>query len=393
MNVTYMPGELYTGTTDPTHLTIIGAAYGLGIRTSKCQSLVTANRLNVIANDATFVDTWSGVTKSLVTVYQYGNNQPLLVVTKQNTKQEITKNPTPTYTGLIDANNLLDQGDFIALNASNDKYVDCDANFKLIASASTVTTSSQLQVEKVSDRSFRIKGVNGKYVTVGQDQCLYVNGSKDDAMSFTISYSMYGGIRLATATKTSLYIRLDLDDHSLKADAVDNFSESTAFDIAMNISQGVFKSSRCLEELSACEMAELSLLWQLTGGFFLAIGLGPFFSTGKPEPGLLALVKSNPAAWNAVQKLITAILSAENAVSVVPAAITTIGILYHEGLLWTIMKFLLKVGVWTLLTKVLAKIIQIVFLPEAEIALLLASFTTWAAQLVKGGIDVGTACN
>lgn len=399
IDITYKSAELYAGSADSNHLTIIGAAYGLGNVTSKCQSLVTANDLDITANNATFGDTWEGVKKSLVIVYQYGTNQPLMTITAENDKQVITKNPTPTYAGLIDASNLLDDGDLIALSASNDKYVEYDSQyFKLIASANTVTTSCQLRVEKsAQDRqSFRIKGDNGKYVTVGQDDCLYVNGSQGNAMLFTISYSMYGGVRFATTSSNcmpSRYVRLNLQDQSLVADAVDNFSEGTAFDIAINIDAAVFRSSRSLEELSECEIAQLSFVWQLTGGFFLAIGVGPYFSTGKPDPGLLALIRTNPAAWNAVQNLIKAILSAENAVAIVPTAIATIGVLYSQDLLWTIMKSLLELGIWTLLTKVLAKVIQVIFLPEAEIALLLASFTTWAVQLVKGGIDVGSACN
>ena len=46
-----------------------------------------------------------------------------------------------------------------------------------------------------------------------------------------------------------------------------------------------------------------------------------------------------------------------------------------------------------MLTKVIAKIVQVVFLPEAEIATPLASFAVWAAQMIIAGLAIATACN
>ena len=70
-----------------------------------------------------------------------------------------------------------------------------------------------------------------------------------------------------------------------------------------------------------------------------------------------------------------------------------IGVFYHEGLLWTIFKEMLKLGGWYAVTWALAKIIEIMFLPQAEAAELLASFTIWGVQTVEAGLAVGQACN
>ena len=391
VSFSYEPSDPYVDLADPTKLTFIGAVYGLGDVTGKSQSLVVDNSLNVTANNATFGDTWHDVVKTYVAVYLYGMNRPMMRIIKENETVDITKTPTPTFPGLIDASNLFGNDDVIALNASNDKYVTCDANSMLVASADSISSSCQLVVERPapSKQTISIKGQNGKYVIVGKDMKLYVTADRSQATLFTVSYSMFGGIRLAA---NNLYVHLNLSDQSLQADATDNFSEGTAFEIAIN-KQSEFLSSRKLEELSDCEVAELSFVWQLTGGFFLALGLGPYFSTGTPNPGLLALIESNPTARDAVQALLTALRSADNAVATIPAAVSTIAILYKEGLLWTIMKFFLKIGIWTLTTKVLAKVIQVIFLPEAAVALLLASFTTWSIQLVQGGFNVASACN
>ena len=62
-----------TRTQPGNNLRIVGAAYGLVDVTHKVQSLVWNNRLHVAARNNVFGDTWRGVKKSLVVVYQYGN--------------------------------------------------------------------------------------------------------------------------------------------------------------------------------------------------------------------------------------------------------------------------------------------------------------------------------
>ena len=79
--------------------------------------------------------------------------------------------------------------------------------------------------------------------------------------------------------------------------------------------------------------------------------------------------------------------------ALVSSMLAAIATLYHEGLLWTIFKWMLKSAGWTAIAWALAKIIQIVFLPEAEAAELLASFTVWGVQTVEAGLAVGQACN
>lgn len=73
MKISYVPTATYQPSCDS--LTILGAAYGRGEVTSKVQSLVVNNNLNIIkANDDVFFDTFPGHTKTTVIVYQYGSN-------------------------------------------------------------------------------------------------------------------------------------------------------------------------------------------------------------------------------------------------------------------------------------------------------------------------------
>ena len=116
------------------------------------------------------------------------------------------------------------------------------------------------------------------------------------------------------------------------------------------------------ESLSECDLATASFIWKLTGGFFLAIGLGPFISTGQIKPGILGLIKSNPTAWKAIQDLLKAITDGlGHTGALVSSMLVTIRTLYHESLLWTIFKQMLKLAGWTALGWGLAKVIQVVF--------------------------------
>ena len=54
-------------------LRILGAAYGLADVTHKVRSLVRNNRLAVAASNGVFGDSYYGVRKTLVIVYQFGN--------------------------------------------------------------------------------------------------------------------------------------------------------------------------------------------------------------------------------------------------------------------------------------------------------------------------------
>ena len=209
-----------------------------------------------------------------------------------------------------------------------------------------------------------------------------------------MSISTKGGLRLAI--KDGMYIRLDSDDGDhLKADSVDYFAAYTIFDLALQQTEPQFLRQLLMSEaLSECDKAFAKLIWSLVGGFFLAIGLGPFISIGEARPGVLALIKSNQAAWNALMKFKDAIISSQgNITAAITGGLGVITVLYNEGLLWTVFKWMLKMGGWWVITKVIAKIIQVVFLPETEVAELLASFTVWAIQTVQSGLEVGQACN
>lgn len=176
---------------------------------------------------------------------------------------------------------------------------------------------------------------------------------------------------------------------------MDYLPATTSFDIALQtITPKLLKQLQMDVEITECDKAMIAFIWSLVGGFYLAIGLGPFIVSGEAKPGLLNLIKSNPAVWQAIMKFKDAIMASSGNISaVITGGLGVISVLYKEGLLWTIFKWVLKAGTWWIIAKAIAKIIQVVFLPGTEVAELLASFTTWAIKTVQSGLQVGQACN
>ena len=404
LKIIYDKTDVFTGSTNPDDLTILGAAYGPSDVTQRTQSLVKKDgTLQTEAdNDVFGPDPWSGVNKSLVVVYRYGRNPPLMKIVPEGSKMSIAKVVFP-YVGLVDTNDLLNDGDILALGAINGKYISCNSNNKLVAEEDVPNDGCTMTVTKDGQSNFfKIQCNNKKYVTVAVDAhsslapyALYATSSKEEATKFSISISVNGGLRLTTAGGIQMYVRFDSSDSSLRTTSIDQFGACTIFDIAFKrTGDGLSKYTLDAESLSECDIAWGSFIWILTGGFFLAVGLGPFISTGRVHTGVTGLIQTNPTAGQAIQNLQQAITNGlGNTGALVSSMLGVIGIFYHEGLLWTIFKEMLKLGGWYAVTWALAKIIEIMFLPQAEAAELLASFTIWGVQTVEAGLAVGQACN
>ena len=396
LKVIYMKQNFYLGPTNPNVLTILAAAYGPSDVTQVVQSLVKGNILQTKIDNGVFgSDPWPDVKKSLVVVYKYGRNPPLMKVVPEGDQISINKVVFP-HVGLVDTNNLLNNGDTLALCAVNSKYISYDSNSMLVAVGTVPDDGCAMIIQRDSQSYFfKIQCSNEKYVRVNADGgcALYAISKAEEATMFSISISVTGGLRLAT--KDGMYINFDSNDNSLRANYVDPFGANTIFGVAFKqIGDVLSQFMLNVETLSKHDLALASLIWKLSGGFFLAIGLNSFISTSKVNPGVLALIKSNPAAWKAIKNLVKAIT---NGIGHTGALITSllgvIGVLYHEGLLWTVFKEMLKPADWIHVTWALGKITEVVFLPEAEAAELLASFTVWGVQIVQAGLDVAQASN
>jgi hypothetical protein len=92
LHITYTSRPPYHPSTDPAHLQILGAAYGLGDVTNRVAGLSSNNSLIVTANNQTFQDQWPGVQKTLSVTYRYGQEAPRVAFAKEGQQVRIERN-------------------------------------------------------------------------------------------------------------------------------------------------------------------------------------------------------------------------------------------------------------------------------------------------------------
>lgn len=382
LNITYIKRNPFLGSTDPATLTILGAAYGLGDVTAKAASLVSQNQLSVTANNATFSDTWKGTVKTLTVVYRYGRGTSDVAVCKEN--EQLTIASTITVSAdLVPLMGLLESGNVINLKAMNNFYVTCDDQRRLVATGQTPDQGCTISVVASGD-GFVLQ-TDGKYVKVGSDQRLYATaGTVQEATVFTFSISTKGALHIAS---NGLYLAL-ADENFITLSETDYTLLLTSFDIG--IQQVEEAQNLKAMEISNCDTAWATFVWQLTGGFFLAIGLGPYVVSGRAQTGIMSLLQRNSLVWGAITGLVNGLKS--NPTITAAAALGVVKIIYNEGLLWPVLKFALSTLGWWGVARALSKVIEIVFLPEVEAADLLASFAVWSVQTTQAGLNIHRVC-
>ncbi len=364
---------------NPDQLLILGAAYGLNDVTTKVKSSVYENELVTLVNNTLFGDaSWKLSSKTLVVVYQYGSSPPVVSITQELKKVEITKILPPTYGGLVDARSLVDNNDIIFLLAVNSKYVTCMPNSdKLGAVAESSSCIEFIIVQPDSLGPFFLKTKSSQVCAVDKDGYLILKDEQEAApLSLMLMLSTTGKVQLATTDNK--FVRLAENDF-LKADTTEHFSALTSFQLAIDCCAN-------LQRLPSNDQESpdlwLSFVWQVTEGFFLALGLEPFLHTSSPSIGLLHLIQGNQNANKARLTLREELRLTTSVTKAVSSAIHFLKVLWKEGILWKVFKFVrLQEGV-IIYTEIFARVIQVILLPEAEATLLLAGFTTWALQLI-----------
>lgn len=132
---------------------------------------------------------------------------------------------------------------------------------------------------------------------------------------------------------------------------------------------------------SDCTLWWIQFIFALTVGFLQAVGLAP--TTGNIATRIYNLLRANQTVMNAMSSMAGKAISAT-------AAIGFVGVIYQQGLMWTIIKFVLTSAGWYALFWILRKVIAIV--TGLEAAAILAGFIVWATQLTILSLKYNTAC-
>lgn len=134
--------------------------------------------------------------------------------------------------------------------------------------------------------------------------------------------------------------------------------------------------------VSDCTLWWIQFVFALTVGFYQALGLLP--TTGDIATRIYNLVRNNATTWAALTSMAGKSITAT-------AAIGFMGVVYQQGLMWTLIKFILTSAGWYALFWVLRKAIAIV--TGLEAASILAGFIVWAVQLTQLSLQYGSKCN
>ena len=130
-----------------------------------------------------------------------------------------------------------------------------------------------------------------------------------------------------------------------------------------------------------CTLWWMMFIYQLTAGFFVALGLAP--SAKDILSRIWNLVKQSPIVIAACETLIGQAITIATAMVVVRA-------IYNAGYFWPIMKMCFSSLGWWGLGRILVKVFALAFGFEA--AELLAGFFTWALQLGNHATKYSTDC-
>ncbi len=292
----------------------------------------------------------------------------------------------------INVTSVLVPGDQVTISAATAKYLQADSSGQLLATASE-DNATKFQVEVVGAQ-ICLKS-SGGYVGLSPDNLLRASSaSSTGALHLDLLSAQTGAVVIVADGDARWVLK---DDGTVTTDPQAS-GLVTEFDIhVVNPSSQPAVAGidvQALPKPTPCEEAMAVLVYQVTIGLFLAMGLGPGFGTGKTAPGLLALLRSNTTVWGAVENIIATCTEAalENPRATLNAVFALLVALNAAGLLWTVMRFALSSLGWYIAFRIVAKILELVLAPEAEAVDLLASFAIWSAQTIKEGIDVGAKC-
>jgi len=290
---------------------------------------------------------------------------------------------------LLPLGNILSDGDKALLAAANSMYVSVSSQGSLIANATDLTGASQISFQAV-DPGFVLK-VSGRYVRVGPGNTLVADASSPGAATvFTVSGTSDGGV-VFTSVNDLLCCTMAADGTIVTAPTQPIVDVACEFVLRVTDAAHFAPAARPETfELTPCQEAWAGFLWQVTGGLFLALGLGPYATTGNVRTGLWGIIQSNARLSAAIAPVYSAALSNQGLL-----ATATANFLYlclSEGMLTPIVKMVLSQLGWYALGRAISKVMMLLLLPELEAVDLITSFTVWSAQTIQKAVDLHAAC-
>jgi hypothetical protein len=365
---------------DPRALNLIKAAYGRGDVTAKVAPLITNNELHLIANDATFSDTWPGVRKSFSLTYSWGPQQPLDLVVPENGNVDITAAEPDVVPALVSIGGLMANEDKIALATGYGNFWAVDPSGKVVASATSRQDGADFTVGWSLTHPDQISlATSAGNVVAAADGTLHVIAGGTPAV-FTPAVSTLGTVALGVAGAGWCTAAMD---GSITASGNDPQGSQAAFSLFLKPTQaGTENHLRAygldsVDDESLPSPQVLKVGWDLTGGFVAAIGLGPLLSEGKMSTGVWSLLRSSPRVSAAIDAILNGVKREPWRTLAVVSCVSVVTELFREGRLFAVLRLLVETATWWGVAWLATQVVAKLFNPEIWAAELLVSFGFW----------------
>jgi hypothetical protein len=296
--------------------------------------------------------------------------------------------PAPSLENSIDMTLAFDDGDGLKLQASNQNWIEVGET-GVVSATAPAKPDAWLPVTVVgwaSETPAIAIGNSGSYWVAGNDGVLHASATAPIRATLFYALVTLDGNILLQSLGDGLY--LQLSNNSLILGNASSLTTNLKFQgeaqvVDSDTLMTRWNVTRDSAALTQCDTDKLTLCWQLTGGIFLAVGLGPYLlsSTDSVRTGLQGLLRSFPTVWAEIEIFFTNPLVQVTAIAAFAEKILILA--YQVGLLWKLIKFLLLQVGWRILFNLFASILTIVLAPGAEAIEILASLGVWTVSLAN----------
>jgi len=354
---------------DPRALNIIAAAYGPLDVTAKVAALVENGSLAFRADSMTFGDTWPAAVKSFSMVYSWGTTVVSSLNVPEETPVSITR-PEPAFgtdRTFVSLAGLFAAGDEIKLQSAAGGYWSLAADGQVTALGTSSDAAEVFTIgvpQALESAAIILRCRDGSYVSAGADGSLHGGACVEDAVQLMASLQANGAINIGVVGGAGAPFIALTASGAIAVDGSYDTNFSTCFNLLLNPTRA--GSASHLQAFSSVTMLDgpvdmklVNVVWKLTGGCFLATGLGPLLGDQQQVgPALYRLLRRYPAVMNKIAVLI-ATINCNRAVP--PGALLSVLKAIHEaGILMPVLRMTLSTAGWigiawavvTILTKV-----------------------------------------
>ena len=354
---------------EPRALNVIAAAYGPVDVTAQVAALVNNASLSFTADSKTFGDTWPAAVKSFSMVYGWGAAALASVNVPEGTPISLTQ-PEPDFaagSSAVSLAGLFAAGDEIKLQSAAGGYwsLAADGMVKALGTSSDAAEVFTVGVVQAAESSaITLRCHDGSFVAAGRDGVLRAGAGAEEAERLRVSLRANGAINIGVVGGAGAPCAALAASGVISVDGRCGNDFATCFNLLLNPTQAgsashlqTFASATMLD--GPVDMKLVNVVWKLTGGCFLAAGLGPLLG-GEEQiaPALYRFLRRHPTVMNKIAILI-ATIDCNRAVSA-SALLCVLKAIHEEGILMPVLRMTLATSGWmgiswaivTILTKV-----------------------------------------